>query len=125
MASKIDLANIFIMRIWDISPKLLCRNHLLAEHRELHAIWSIITENKKGYSNHPETKRWKGKLKALYKRHEELVNEMKIRKYVHKSPLDNDKATGKDKQDILIDSIDKQITILKNKKCDCFKQKIN
>ncbi len=32
------------MRIWDIPPKLLCRNHLLGEHRELHAIWSILTQ---------------------------------------------------------------------------------
>jgi hypothetical protein len=25
------------MRIWDIEPRKLCRNHLLGEHRELHA----------------------------------------------------------------------------------------
>lgn len=43
------------MRIWDISPGKLCKNHLLGEHRELHAIWTVITENKKGYSKHPET----------------------------------------------------------------------
>lgn len=125
MASKKILAKIFIMRIWDISPKHLCRSHLLAEHRELHAIWSIITKNKKGYSNHPETKRWKGKLKALYNRHEELVNEMNKRKYVHKTPLESNKATGKEKQDEFIDPFEKQIIILKNKHCDCFKQKIN
>jgi len=113
------------MRIWDISPYHLCRSHLLAEHRELHAIWSIITKNKKGYFNHPETKRWKGKLKALYNRHEEIVNEMKKRKYVHKTPLKLNKATGKDKQDEFINPVDKQIIILKNKNCDCFKQKIN
>lgn len=35
------------MRIWDLSPKRLCRNHLLGEHRELHAIWA---GGKKGYS---------------------------------------------------------------------------
>jgi hypothetical protein len=60
------------MRIWDISPELLCRNHLLGEHRELHAMWTIITENKKGHSKHPETLRWNGKLKAMYFRHELL-----------------------------------------------------
>ena len=32
------------MRTWDIPPEKLCRQHLLGEHRELHAIWSIITK---------------------------------------------------------------------------------
>jgi len=50
---------------------------------------------------------------------------MKKRKYVHKTPLELNKATGKDKQDEFIDPVDKQIIILKNKNCDCFKQKIN
>jgi len=79
------------MRIWDISPNKLCRNHLLGEHRELHAMWVVITENKKGYSKHPETIRWRGRLKAMYLRHEELVKEMKQRGYDHKSPLDKRK----------------------------------
>lgn len=80
------------MRIWDISPAKLCKNHLLGEHRELHAIWAIITENKKGYSKHPETIRWVGKLGALYFRHEQLVKEMKDRGYNHHSPLDKKKC---------------------------------
>jgi len=50
------------MRIWDIAPEKLCRNHLLGEHRELHAVWAILTKDKKGYSRHPEVLRWKGKL---------------------------------------------------------------
>jgi len=35
------------MRIWDIHPGYLNRQSLLGEHRELHGIFSIIT-NKKG-----------------------------------------------------------------------------
>lgn len=35
------------MRIWDIHPSLLCRKHLLGEHRELHAIWSILIYKKR------------------------------------------------------------------------------
>ena len=36
------------MRVWDIHPKHLCRKHLLAEHRELHGLWNILTiHNKK------------------------------------------------------------------------------
>jgi len=69
------------MRIWDIAPERLCKNHLLGEHRELHAIWSILINDKKGYSKHPETLRWKGKQKALYLRHQALVAEMQKRKY--------------------------------------------
>lgn len=107
------------MRIWDITPKNLCRNHLLGEHRELHAIWVIITENKKGYSNHPETLRWIGKLHALYQRHTELVKEMECRGYIHKSPLDKKKATGKSKQNFFVDLPSKQIQILKQKGCNC------
>jgi len=34
------------MRVGDILP-LLCRQPLLGEHRELHAIWSVITKKKK------------------------------------------------------------------------------
>jgi hypothetical protein len=67
------------MRIWDVSPEKLCRKHLLAEHRELHAVWSILTRGKKGYAQHPETLRWKGKLKALYLRHEQLAKELRAR----------------------------------------------
>lgn len=107
------------MRIWDIPPEKLCRNHLLGEHRELHALWSIIVNNKKGYSKHPETLRWKEKLKALYLRHEAQVLEMQKRGYKHNSPLDEKLATGKRVQDVLVDSVERQIDLLKNKKCDC------
>ncbi|HNW39718.1 MAG TPA: pyrimidine dimer DNA glycosylase/endonuclease V [Candidatus Omnitrophota bacterium] len=107
------------MRIWDIAPEKLCRNHLLGEHRELHAIWSIITCDKKGYSHHPETLRWKGKLAALFLRHEKLIRQMQLRGYRHKSNLLKKLARGKNKQNTYVDSISKQILILKNKKCAC------
>ncbi len=109
------------MRIWDIEPKFLCREHLLGEHRELHAIWNILTKNKKGYSKHPETLRWIGKLKALFLRHEKLVEEMKRRGYKHNSNLDKKLAKGKHIQDEFINTIDEQKELLKHKKCKCFK----
>jgi Pyrimidine dimer DNA glycosylase len=107
------------MRIWDIPPEKLCRNHLLGEHRELHAIWSILIHQKKGYAHHPETLRWRGKLKALYLRHEALVQEMIQRGYHHRSPLAIEHATGDDQQDILIDSYEKQVQLLRQKRCGC------
>jgi len=107
------------MRIWDISPERLCRNHLLGEHSELHAVWSILTQDKRGYANHPEVLRWKGKLKALYLKHDEIVEEMRRRGYQHKSPLDSALATGGEQQDTFVDSPEKQIGILQDKGCDC------
>ena len=107
------------MRIWDIPTEKLCDPHLLGEHRELHAIWSILINDKKGYSKHPETLRWKGKLKALYLRHEQQVQEMKKRSFNHKSPLDSKYAIGNNIQKELIDSLEKQIELLRKKGCEC------
>ena len=73
------------MRVWDIEAGVLCNNHLLWEHWEMHAIWKILTENKKGYAHHPETLRWKGKLLALYSRHETVAAEMTRRALVTKA----------------------------------------
>lgn len=107
------------MRIWDLPPSMLCKNHLLGEHRELHAVWNIITKNKKGYSKHPETIRWIGKLKALYLKHQEIVIEMKKRRYKHKSLLTKKFATGSSTQKLYINTIIEQKIILRNKKCTC------
>ncbi len=107
------------MRIWDISVQRLCRQHLLGEHRELHALWSIITNGKIGYSHHPETVRWVGKLKALYARHTALVDEMKRRGYRHFSDLDRRKATGMKRQSAFVDTPGQQVMILRRKKCAC------
>lgn len=109
------------MRIWDIHPKYLCRKHLLAEHRELHGLWNIliIHKGKGGYSNHPETLRWVGKIRALYYRHEVLVQEFIFRGYKHHTPLEKHFATGKRQQDMFIDSISRQKQILTTKPCDC------
>jgi Pyrimidine dimer DNA glycosylase len=43
------------MRIWDLDPPSLCDRHLLGEHRELHAVWSVLTAGKRGHRDHPET----------------------------------------------------------------------
>jgi hypothetical protein len=107
------------MRIWDLPLENLCRNHLLGEHRELHAIWAILTEGKKGYAHHPETLRWKGKLKALFQRHEDQVKEMTRRGYRHQSPLDEQLATGEAVQKEYTDSPQKQKGLLKDRGCGC------
>lgn len=107
------------MRVWDLEPAILCRNHLLGEHREIHSIWTVITQNKSGYSKHPETLRWFGKLKALFLRHETLVKEMKNRGYNHHSDLDKSLATGSAIQDEFVHTKEEQLKILKEKNCSC------
>ena len=107
------------MRIWDLDPSVLCAQHLLGEHRELHGLWNILTLDKQGYRKHPETRRWEGKLAALFSRHEQLVAEMERRGYEHKSPLDHRLAKGTPVQDTLVDSIAGQRRILREKGCEC------
>jgi hypothetical protein len=109
------------MRVWDIHPKYLCRNHLLGEHRELHGLWNILTkhEGRGGYSRHPETLRWVGKQKALFLRHEELVKEFSRRGYSHRTLLDSRLATDSEHQTVFINTINEQKKILKKKPCNC------
>ncbi len=107
------------MRIWDLDPSRLCRQHLLGEHRELHGLWNVLTQGKQGYRQHPETQRWVGKLAALYQRHEALVEEMEARGYDHASPLDPDLATGSTEQDAYVDRPEQQLELLREKGCPC------
>lgn len=109
------------MRVWDIYPKHLCRRHLLAEHRELHGLWNILTIHggRGGYSRHPETLRWVGKTRALFNRHTELAREFARRGYRHASPLNPRLARGSADQKVFISTIAQQKMILKNKPCDC------
>jgi hypothetical protein len=82
------------MRIWDIPVQNLCRQHLLGEHRELHAIFTYLTTDKGGsYKKHPETLRWKDHLLTLFVRHRTQVTEMKLRGYNHASDIDADLDT--------------------------------
>lgn len=110
------------MRVWDVHPKYLCRKHLLAEHRELHGLWNILTKHKGkgGYSRHPETLRWIGKQKALCIRHEVLVKEFIRHGYQHHTPLDKKFATGSSYQRFLINTIREQKIILNKKPCECY-----
>lgn len=108
------------MRIWDVEPTCLCDRHLLGEHRELHGLWNILTQDRRGYRNHPETLRWIGKLAALYARHEALVAEMTARGFQHRSPLDPHLAVGAEAQDTHVDPPAVQRRILAEKPCGCF-----
>jgi hypothetical protein len=109
------------VRVWDVPPEELCRAHLLGEHRELHAIWTILTQGKTGYRHHPETKRWVGKQAALFIRHEELAGEMTRRGYSHRSDLEAKLAVGNKTQTEFVDPVERQRQLLAAKPCNCFK----
>ena len=109
------------MRVWDVPPRQLCRQHLLGEHHELHGLWNILVVHggTGGYSRHPETQRWVGKTRALQARHELLMSEMVRRGYRHASPLDHAAASGSVTQDVFIDSLEEQQRLLAAKPCAC------
>ena len=75
------------MRIWCIPVCELDDHRLLGEHSELHAMFTVLTQDRKGYRNHPETKRFEKRLPELVARHADQVAEMAARGFVHKSPL--------------------------------------
>jgi hypothetical protein len=101
------------MRVWDIHPGYLNRESLLGEHREVHAVFSIIINNKLGYSRHPETMRWRDCLGALVFRHDCLVEEMRLRGYRHLSPAPD--IPGSPWPQVFIDPPAGQLTILMQK----------
>ena len=72
------------MRMWMVPPHLMCRQHLLGEHLEIHMFVGHIKLGRK-VSGYVEA----GLLEtaSLHSRHEALVVEMKRRGYKHASPL--------------------------------------
>jgi hypothetical protein len=110
-----------VVRIWDLEPRQLCDRHLLGEHRELHAVWSILTNGKCGYANHPETNRWRGRLAALYARHQAEVEEMRRRGFAHRSPLESELATGESRRPDPIDPLAVQRRRLADRDCGCLR----
>ena len=73
------------MRMWNIKPSLMCNQHLLGEHFEIH----------KAVGNLKHTGKWTKSLTAkgflepqnFVKRHDKLAKEMQKRNMNHKSPL--------------------------------------
>ena len=67
-----------------VDPRIMCRQHLLGEHAEIHMFIGTINRGNsiKGYLE-------KGLLEIhnLYGRHDELVREMRSRNYRHDSPI--------------------------------------
>lgn len=72
------------MRMWMLPPHLLCRQHLLGEHNEIHKLVGAINKSKniKGFLE----KQWVFPQLART-RHDALMLEMTRRGYKHKTLL--------------------------------------
>ena len=109
------------MRMWGISPKLLCRNHLLGEHNEIH-------KHKHNFvKKHSISKRIKPIVQIepenMKKRHDELAQEMINRGYSHKSPYEQpDLSHLKDDERYANINIDNSIKDLTQRCPDCSKR---
>lgn len=72
------------MRMWMVDPALLCRQHLLGEHNELHMLAGTLLRGKSvdGFIR-------QGLLEPLRldERHAALAHEMLARGFRHQSPL--------------------------------------
>jgi hypothetical protein len=103
------------MRVWDVHPGYLARSSLLGEHAEIHALCSVIRGGKKGYSLHPETLRWIGRLDRLKKRHDLTVKEMALRGYRHNSPFDHGVGCDRSGSLCYVDHPAEQFALLRKK----------
>ncbi len=73
--------------MWCVPPGILCRQHLLGEHKELHQlVGHIHAEHTNAVRGHAA----KGQIDTsrIAERHDELVDELQRRGYNHASPLE-------------------------------------
>lgn len=105
------------MRIWheELIPKL-CRQHLLAVWREGLGAYAIITQNKKGYRNHPAVKEFEDNSLELKNRLWAIRKEMLRRGYNPKGLPDAPMTFGKVNE---WQTLEEQIAVLKAKGCEC------
>jgi hypothetical protein len=75
--------------MWCVDPGLLCRQHLLGEHTELH---QLVGHIEAGHTNAVEGQARRGQVDTarIVPRHRALVAEMRDRGYNHDSPLEYD-----------------------------------
>lgn len=72
-----------------VEPELLCRDHLLGEHNELHKLVGSIRNHPHGHAI-ADGQAAKGNIDTslIQHRHDQLVKELERRGYEHDSPLD-------------------------------------
>jgi hypothetical protein len=78
------------MRMWMVDPKYMCRQHLLGEHSEVHALAGSLRKGDiRRYVRNLEGLAGANclEISSLVERHDILVREMTARGYNHQSPL--------------------------------------
>lgn len=92
------------MRMWMVSPPILCNQHLLGEHLETHMFVGSINKQLKmdGYVKNNCLE-----IKSLLKRHDDLAIELERRGMKHNSPLPVIKDISYLKEEIIMYTIDK------------------
>jgi hypothetical protein len=104
------------MRMWMVNPKILCKNHLLGEHFEIHKAVSNLRQS--GTWTKSLTKHGYLNPQSFKERHDILVKEMKNRGYKHNSILNVSDITLEHGDINVIKSLHDLI-----ERCnDCFKQ---
>lgn len=110
--------------MWMVDPKLMCRQHLLGEHNEIHKICGSLKKGRSitGYIQHNCIE-----MLSLESRHNDLVKEMISRGYNHNSPLDTDFDIDYLPFYELIYTIDRQKNhdLLKSRCVNCFSKDLN
>ena len=68
------------MRMWNVDPEVMCRQHLLGEHLEMHMFLGCLKKGRKieGYIEKGQVE-----VENIIKRHDVLAGEMKARGYNH------------------------------------------
>ena len=71
-------------RMWMVDTRVLCRQHLLGEHKEIHQLVGSLLygHNMRGRADAGQIE-----CRSIQDRHEELVQELQRRGYNHHSPL--------------------------------------
>lgn len=90
----------------------------MGQHLEVHTIYSVIVNGKKGYSQHPETLRWVNWLDELALVHSQTAAEMVARGFNHRSPIDMPACSYRTNFGV-VDPIWRQIEQLRRKQCEC------
>lgn len=105
------------MRVWhiDLIP-YLCSTHLVACWREALGAYSIITEGKTGYANHPQTKQYAECPEALHDVLMALKQEADKRGYHFKDVPERVEFGGTEKP---WQTLEEQVEWLKTKGCKC------
>lgn len=82
-----SFGGVWLTRMWMVEPRLMCRQHLLGEHGELHQVVGHVEAGniavvrglaRKGYVD----------TSRIRERHDALAAEMEHRGYRHESPLE-------------------------------------